>query len=152
PRNGERVREGARAARPRDTLTGVYRPLPRFLLRAPLLPARAVWRGARALASHPLGADAVRLASASLAGAQAGPRRDRALARYARRAAFRATPHGLFAGVCMGRLADDTVVATGRPAAHLAPSWARVEVIARALLDDPGLRARTRLRVAPSAL
>jgi len=129
----------------------VYRPLPRFLLRAPLLPARDVWRGPRALLRHRLGGDAIRLASPSLARAAAGARRDRALERYARRAAFRATPHGLLAGVCMGRLAERTAVATGTPAAHLAPGWSRVEGLARALLDDPALRARTRLRVAPSA-
>jgi thiopeptide-type bacteriocin biosynthesis protein len=131
---------------------GVYRPLPRFLLRAPLLPASALWRGPRALLRNRLGADAVRLASPSLARAPVGSRRDRALERYARRAAFRATPHGLLAGVCMGALADRTAIATGTPAAHLAPSWERIERLGRALLDDPGLRARTRLRVAPSAL
>jgi len=130
----------------------VYRPLPRFLLRAPLLPASAVWRGARALLRAPLGTDAVQLASPSLARAPAGARRDRALERYARRAAFRATPHGLLAGVCMGTLADRTAIATGTPSAHLAPGWARMEGLARALLDDPDLRARTRLRIAPSAL
>jgi thiopeptide-type bacteriocin biosynthesis protein len=130
----------------------VYRPLPRFLLRAPLLPARAVWRGPRALSAHPFGADAIRLASPSLASAPAGARRDRALERYARRAAFRPTPHGLLAGVCIGTLGGRTAIATGAPAAHLAPSWSRIEAFARALLDDPGLRARTRLRVAPSAL
>ena len=135
-----------------DTLRGVYRPLPRFLLRAPLLPASAVWRGARALLRARLGSDAVQLASPSLARAPAGARRDRALERYARRAAFRATPHGLLAGVCMGTLADRTAVATGTPAAHLAPGWARMEGLARALLDDPALRGRTRLRIAPSAL
>jgi len=130
----------------------VYRPLPRFLLRAPLLPVSAVWRGPRALLRHPLGASAVQLASPSLARAAAGARRDRALERYARRAAFRATPHGLLAGVCMGTLADRTAIATGAPGAHLAPTWARIAALARALLDDPDLRARTRLRVAPSAL
>jgi thiopeptide-type bacteriocin biosynthesis protein len=128
----------------------VYRPLPRFLLRAPLLPVSSLWRGTRALLRNRLGADAIRLASPSLARAQAGARRDRALERYARRAAFRPTPHGLLAGVCMGTLADRTEIATGRPAAHLAPSWARMEALARALLDDPELRARTRLRAAPS--
>jgi len=128
----------------------VYRPLPRFLLRAPLLPVSALWRGTRALLRSRLGADAIRLASPSLARAQAGARRDRALERYARRAAFRPTPHGLLAGVCTGRIADRTDVATGKPAAYLAPSWARMEALARALLDDPDLRARTRLRAAPS--
>jgi thiopeptide-type bacteriocin biosynthesis protein len=130
----------------------VYRPLSRFLLRAPLLPVSALWRGPRALLRHRLGADAVRLASPSLARAPAGARRDRALERYARRAAFRATPHGLLAGVCLGALAPRTAVATGTPAAHLTPSWARIDQLARALLDDPALRARTKLRVAPSAL
>ena len=130
----------------------MYVPLPRFLLRAPLLPARRSERGPRALLRQPLGADAVRLASPSLARAAAGARRDRALDRYARRAAFRPTPHGLLAGVCMGRLAARTAVATGTPAAHLAPTWARIEALARALLDNPDFRARTRLRVAPSAL
>jgi thiopeptide-type bacteriocin biosynthesis protein len=130
----------------------VYRPLPRFLLRAPLLPARAVWRGPRALTAHPFGADAIRLASPSLARAPAGARRDRALERYARRAAFRSTPHGLLAGVCIGTLGGRTAIATGAPAAHLAPTWSRIEAFARSLLDDPRLRARTRLRVAPSAL
>src|SRR6185295_7411511 len=64
----------------------------------------------------------------------------------------RATPHGLLAGVCMGRLAERTSIATGKPAAHLSPSWSRIETFARALLDDPALRVRTRLRIAPSAL
>ena len=86
----------------------MYRPLPRFLLRAPLLPVSALWRGPRALLRHKLGADAVRLASPSLARAAAGARKDRALERYARRAAFRATPYGLLAGVCMGKLAART--------------------------------------------
>ena len=130
----------------------MYRPLPRFLLRAPLLPVSAVWRGARALLRHRMGADAVQLASPSLARAKAGTRRDRALERYARRAAFRPTPHGLLAGVCMGKLADRTAIATGTPIAHLVPSWERIDALARALLDDPDLRARTRLRVAPSAV
>jgi hypothetical protein len=67
----------------------VYRPLPRFLLRAPLLPAAALWRGAKALSRHALGAPAIALASPSLARAPAGARRDRALERYGRRAASR---------------------------------------------------------------
>ncbi len=130
----------------------MYVPLPRFLLRAPLLPAAALTRGARALLRHPLGRTAVELASPSLAAAAAGPRRDRALDRYARRAAFRPTPHGLFAGVCMGKLAARTTIATGAPEAWLTPSWARIEELARLLLDDPELRERTRLRLAPSAM
>ena len=131
----------------------MYRPLPRFLLRAPLLPVAAVWRGPRALLRHALGPDAVRLASPSLARATAGARKDRALERYARRAAFRPTPHGLLGGRVHG---DARAIGRrsrrARRTAHLAPSWARIEAFARALLDDPELRARTRLRVAPSAL
>jgi len=130
----------------------MYVPLPRFLLRAPLLPAAALTRGARALLRHPLGRMAVELASPSLAAAAVGPRRDRALDRYARRAAFRPTPHGLFAGVCMGTLAARTAIASGTPDAWLTPSWARIDELARLLLDDPELRERTRLRVAPSAM
>ncbi|HXT99879.1 MAG TPA: thiopeptide-type bacteriocin biosynthesis protein, partial [Polyangia bacterium] len=45
-----------------------------------------------------------------------------------------------------------TAIATGKPAARLGPSWERIDGLARALLDDPRLRERTRLRVAPSAL
>ena len=130
----------------------MYVPLPRFLLRAPLLPTSALWRGSRALLRNRLGRAAVELASPSLAAAASGPRRDRALDRYARRAAFRATPHGLFAGVCMGTLARQTAVATGTPAAWLSPGWARVARLARLLIDDPELRVRTRLRLAASAL
>ena len=41
---------------------------------------------------------------------------------------------------------------TGAPDAWLTPSWTRIEALARLLLDDPELRVRTRLRVAPSAM
>src|SRR4029079_6345141 len=109
-------------------------------------------RGARALLRHRMGADAVQLASPSLARAKAETPRERALDSCARRGASRATPHGLLAGVCMGKLADRTAIATGTPIAHLVPSWERIDALARALLDDPDLRARTRLRVAPSAV
>ncbi len=125
-------------------------PLSRFLLRAPLLPAAALGRGPRALLKHPLGRQAIALASPSLAAAAPGAKRDRALARYARRAAFRATPHGLLAGVAMGSLARATSIATGAPTARWTTSWARVDDAARALLDDEAVRARTRLRAAPS--
>jgi lantibiotic biosynthesis protein len=128
----------------------VYRPLSRFLLRAPLLPIRALARAEHALLAHPLGPAAIAVASPTLAGAKAGPARRRALVRYARRAAFRATPSGLLAGVCVGELGPSTDVATGTPAAHLAPSWGRVDALARALLDDPAVRGGVRLRRAPS--
>jgi thiopeptide-type bacteriocin biosynthesis protein len=132
-------------------LSAVYEPLPTFLLRAPLLPERD-WRRPGALGEHALGARAVALASEGLAAAADSPSRRRALARYARRAAFRATPSGLLAGVCTGVLAETTDVATGTPRAHLAPTWERLAALGRALLDDPEARLRARLRVAPSLL
>jgi lantibiotic biosynthesis protein len=128
----------------------VYAPLSRFLLRAPLLPVAALARAAEALAAHPLGAAAIAIASPTLAAAREGAARRQSIGRYARRAAFRATPSGLLAGVCVGELGPRTVIATGRPAPHLAPSWARVDALARALLDEPAVRDRVRLRAAPS--
>ncbi|HEV3032833.1 MAG TPA: thiopeptide-type bacteriocin biosynthesis protein, partial [Polyangia bacterium] len=47
-------------------------------------------------------------------------------------------------------LGATTRVATGTPRAALAPTWARVAGLGRALLDDPAARARTKVRVAPS--
>ena len=128
----------------------MYAPLSRFLLRAPLLPTAALARAARALTAHPLGAAAIAVASPTLASAAAGPARDRSLTRYARRAAFRATPSGLLAGVCVGELGPKTAIATGQAAPHLAPSWARVDALAQALLHEPAIRERVRLRAAPS--
>jgi thiopeptide-type bacteriocin biosynthesis protein len=128
----------------------VYAPLSRFLLRAPLLPTAALARAARALTAHPLGAAAIAVASPTLASAAAGPARDRSITRYARRAAFRATPSGLLAGVCMGELGPRTDIATGEAAPHLAPSWARVDALAQALLHQPAIRDRVGLRAAPS--
>ena len=106
----------------------MYVPLSRFLLRAPLLPVAALGRGRAALLKHPLGAQAIAYASPSLAeaagktGRKTG-RTERAIDRYARRAAFRATPHGLLAGVAVGRLGRATAIATGAPRAQRAPSW-----------------------------
>jgi lantibiotic biosynthesis protein len=130
----------------------MYLPLSRVLLRAPLLPAKVLARARRALLTNPLGQMAIEIASPALAGAAAGASRERAIVRYARRAAFRPTPSGLLAGVCMGTLGRTTDVATGTPVAHLAPSWARLDALARALLDEPAVRERVRLRVAPSAV
>jgi thiopeptide-type bacteriocin biosynthesis protein len=135
----------------------VYVPLSRFLLRAPLLPVAALGRGRAALLKHPLGAQAIAHASPSLAEAagrqgRKDGRAERALDRYARRAAFRATPHGLLAGVAVGRLGRATAIATGRPRAQRAPSWEAVEAATRTLLDDPELREQTRVRTAPSAM
>ncbi|HEY4394128.1 MAG TPA: thiopeptide-type bacteriocin biosynthesis protein [Polyangia bacterium] len=128
----------------------MYRPLSRFLLRAPLLPVAVLPRAARALEAHPLGADAVALASPTLAQAKASPARRRAIERYARRAAFRATPSGLLAGVCVGALGPRTAIATGEPVPHLTASWARVDALAQALLHEPQIRDQVRLRRAPS--
>jgi lantibiotic biosynthesis protein len=128
----------------------VYRPLSRFLLRAPLLPVAALPRAAQALTAHPLGAAAIAVASPTLAAAKDGAARRQSIARYARRAAFRATPSGLLAGVCVGELGPRTAIATGEPAPYLAPSWARVDALAQSLLHDPEIRDRVRLRWAPS--
>jgi lantibiotic biosynthesis protein len=130
----------------------MYLPLSRFLLRAPLLPLAALSRARRHLLAHPLGPAAIEIASPTLAGAKASAARERAIDRYARRAAFRPTPNGLLAGVCVGTLGPRTDLATGAPEAHLEPSWARLDALARALLDEPAVRERVRLRTAPSAL
>ncbi|HVY41299.1 MAG TPA: thiopeptide-type bacteriocin biosynthesis protein [Polyangia bacterium] len=130
----------------------MYTPLSRVLIRAPLLPLRDLPRAARALAAHPLGADAVVIASPALAAARPGAAGERARERYARRAAFRPTPSGLLAGVCLGSLGPRAVVATGTPAAVMSPSWARLDALARALLDEPAVRERVAIRVAPSLL
>jgi thiopeptide-type bacteriocin biosynthesis protein len=128
----------------------VYVPSNAFVLRAPLLRERDLPRGGRALEGHPLGSTAIALASASLANAGDTEARRRAVEHYGKRAAFRATPAGLLAGVCVGALAEVTRVATGAPRAALAPTWARVAALGRALLDDEATRARVRLRAAPS--
>ena len=129
----------------------MYRPLSRFLLRAPLLPISTLPRATQALTGHALGADAIALASPALAAAKPGPARRQSLGRYARRAAFRTTPSGLLAGVCVGELGPQTLIATGSAGAHLAPSWARVDALAQALLHEPAVRDGVRLRTAPLA-
>ncbi len=146
-----------------------YVPIDRFLVRAPLLPAAPLGDAARRLLRDPLGARALALASPSLTAqkgaapakrastaadraARADDRHDRAIERYARRAAFRATPAGLLAGVTVGTLGSRTGGASGTPRAHLAPSWARIARLARALLDDPQVRTQAHLRRAPSLL
>src|SRR6185436_4496428 len=73
--------------------------------------------------------------------------------RYLARAAFRCTPHGLWAGVGVGRVADKTVVASGQAlAAHEAPRWADLAALGRSLLDEPARREKVRLRRTPSLL
>ena len=105
------------------------RVLPRFVYRAPLLPVGAPLEGA--------------LAEQALAIAGVVPE---ARASYARRAAFRATPHGLWAGVGLGTLGDETRAATGPMRAHVTVAYERLWRIARERLDP----ATARLRVAPS--
>ena len=82
------------------------RPLSRFVVRAPLLPLSSLRRPAREALSHPLAVQAL---------AHLPPDADRARENYARRAAFRPTPHGLWAGVLMGSLGARARVATGKP-------------------------------------
>ncbi len=107
------------------------RVLPRFLYRAPLLPVGAPLEGP--------------LAERALALAGVVPE---ARANYARRAAFRATPHGLWAGVGVGELGDETRAATGPMRAEVTVAYARLWEIARERLDP----ATARVRVAPSLL
>jgi thiopeptide-type bacteriocin biosynthesis protein len=126
------------------------------LLRAPLLPVRALAGATRALRRHPLGATAVELASPDLGAALAGggARAEAAFGRYARRAAFRPTPAGLLAGVTTAALGSDTHVHTdgARAEVCLEPAWGRLAALGRALLDDPAVREHARLRAAPSLL
>jgi len=105
------------------------RVLPTFLYRAPLLPVGGRLEGA--------------LAEAALAIGRVVPE---ARARYARRAAFRATPHGLWAGVGTGSLGDETRAATGKMRAEVTVAYERLWRIARERLDPK----TAKLRVAPS--
>ena len=96
-----------------------YVPLDRFLFRAPLLPLRALGDARAALAASRLGEAALRLASPDLAAALGRKRVDAraraAIGRYARRAAFRPTPSGFWAGVGVGRLGRGTQIRTPSP-------------------------------------
>ncbi len=135
-----------------------FLPISRFTLRAPLLPAAALADASSTLigSTDPLARLALELASPDLEQAlgSRAPSDDavRAANRYARRAAFRPTPHGLWAGVAMGTLGATTEVDTGDGVAKLTVSWARLAAVGRALIDDPVVRKRTRLRRAPSLL
>ena len=127
----------------------------RCLLRAPLLPVRALRDPQAALRRHPLGAMAVELASPDLATAlqrDSGSAAEAAFSRYARRAAFRPTPAGLLAGVAMGRLGKRTRLETDEVEPVLAPTWERMAALGRALLDEPEIRPAVRLRIAPSLM
>ncbi|MEP6654583.1 MAG: thiopeptide-type bacteriocin biosynthesis protein [Myxococcales bacterium] len=153
-----------------------YVPLNGFLFRAPLLPMSALRNRQPKLLTHPLAASALALASPDLAAAlevaarprragaevtpgprparedRAGERVATALDRYRRRAAFRPTPHGLWAGVGVGSLAARTQVQTGEPVGVFRPSWKALADLARNLLDDPAVRPLVRLRRTPSLL
>ena len=109
--------------------------LPRFVYRAPLLPVGGALSGA--------------MAELALAVARPAPA---ALSRYARRAAFRATPQGLWAGVGMGTLAERTRARTGPMRAALTVPYERLWRFARAQLDGEAGREQARLRVAPSLM
>ncbi len=71
-----------------------------------------------------------------------------ARASYARRAAFRATPHGLWAGVGLGTLGERTRARTGPMRAAVTVAYERLWRLGRERLD-PG---SARLRVAPSLM
>lgn len=114
--------------------------LPRFLLRAPLLPLSALDDPVRALLADPIGRRAADSVPAD------------ALPRYARRAAFRPTPRGAWAGICTGELAARTSIKTGKMSLDENASWAAVARRARELLDDPDRRRATKVRRAPSLL
>jgi len=137
-----------------------YRPLSAFLYRAPLLPAQALSSASRRLLAHPWGRRAIEEASPSLARTLAaeghevaGSDAGRALSRYARRAAYRPTPQGLWAGVGVGMLGEALQVDTGaRPEIVSGSAWGRVRVRARSYLDQPAVRERVTLRIAPSLL
>jgi thiopeptide-type bacteriocin biosynthesis protein len=107
------------------------RVLPRFLYRAPLLAVGAPLAGS--------------LAEEALALANVAPE---ARQRYARRAAFRTTPFGLWAGVGVGSLGDETRAATGAMRASVTVAYERLWRLAREALDP----THARLRVAPSLM
>jgi thiopeptide-type bacteriocin biosynthesis protein len=127
-----------------------------FLWRAPLLPVSALRRPRAALCAHPLGGEALALASPDLAAALArgksGARAEQTLDRYARRAAFRPTPHGLLAGVGVGQLGSRTTFSSGATRAYRTLTWGKLAAAGRDLLDDPETRPAVRVRAAPSLL
>ena len=119
----------------------MLRPLSRFLVRAPLLPLSSLRRPVREVFGNPMMAQAL---------AHLPPSAERARENYARRAAFRPTPHGLWAGVLVGELGARARVATGVPRAHVTLSYAQRWQRARATLEEANARDASRLRVAPS--
>jgi thiopeptide-type bacteriocin biosynthesis protein len=120
----------------------------RLLFRAPLLPVAE----SPDLLAHPLGEAALLLASPDLSEAIGKGESPPALRRYSRRAAFRPTPSGLLAGVGVATLGARTKIDTGEPEPRLQPSWRWLARRARELLEDDVMRARARVRRAPSLL
>ena len=116
----------------------MYVPLPRFLLRAPLLPAAALGRGARALLRHRAGARRRRARQPVAGGAQAGAAAGSGA--RALRAARRVPAHA--ARLARGRVHGDARGADRgrdrRAGRRLTPSWARIEALARAAARRPG--------------
>ena len=94
----------------------------------------------------------MRLASPTLA-AHGDSRAESARRRYGKRAAFRATPQGLLAGVAMAQVTEGpSQIALGDPSAHVVAGFQRISTVGRALLEtDLGWRS-AKLRVAPSLL
>jgi thiopeptide-type bacteriocin biosynthesis protein len=117
--------------------------LDRFVFRAPLLPVAALQERA------PFGSERNRAPLTVLALAVARPAPS-ALAHYARRAAFRATPQALWAGIGVGELGERSRARTGPMRAAVTVAYERLWRDARARLDQPAARAAARLRVAPS--
>ncbi len=122
------------------------------VLRAPLLPAAALDTDVRRLAATPAVAGAPARPGADLAAAGDDASAWAARRRYLRRAAFRPTPQGPWAGVCMGSLGARTQIVTAATRVHVRPSWAELAAYGRTLLDEPELLAGVRLRRTPSLL
>ena len=140
-----------RERRPSGNLRGVYLPLSRFLLRAPLLPWRRCGAGARALRA-PARARAIALASPTLRGARPGRARDRASSGTRGGRRFGDAAAGSWRGSAWGARHDDDDRDRARRRPHLAPSWAGVDALARALLDDAAVRDARGCALAPSAV
>ncbi len=128
------------------------RVLPEILLRAPLLPVAALRDPAAGLRDAALGRAALRLASPALA-QHADERAEVAWRRYGKRAAYRATPQGLLAGVIMARCTDGaSAIALGNPEAHLTIRYARISTLGNALLRTGAGWRDAKLRISPSLL
>ncbi len=71
--------------------------------------------------------------------------------RYARRAAFRATPSGLLGGVALAALGARTRISSADVTGAITPAWGRLVTLGRGLLDEAGAaRRRCGVRLCPS--